>query len=92
MVISHSKVSLGTIKDKTSMALGNTSNQLTQERVRVLRDNTDFISTLLESLVGYAIVAADFDGNIIAYNEGARLIYGYDQEEVIGEACARQAA
>ena len=29
--------------------------------------NTDFTATLFESLVGYAIIAADFDGNIIAY-------------------------
>ena len=92
MVILHSKISMGSPKDKAAIALGTLHKQLIQERVRVLRDNTDFISTLLESLIGYAIIAADFDGNIIAYNEGARLIYGYDQEEVIGEACARQAA
>ena len=33
---------------------------------------------------GYAVIAADFDGNIIAYNEGARQIYGYDPAEVFG--------
>ena len=57
------------------------SQQLIQDRIRELRDNTDFVSTLLESLIGYAIIAADFDGNIIAYNEGARQIYGYNPEE-----------
>lgn len=59
--------------------------QLIQDRIRDLRENTDFVSTLFESLIGYAIIAADFDGNIIAYNEGARQIYGYAPEEIIGK-------
>jgi len=67
------------------MTVKQTSNLLIQERIEELRENTDFVSTLLESLVGYAIIAADFDGNIIAYNEGARQIYGYAPEEVIGK-------
>ena len=57
---------------------------LLQDRIRDLRENTDFVSALLETLVGYAIIAADFDGNIIAFNEGSRQIYGYAPEEVIG--------
>ena len=61
------------------------SQLLIQERIKDLRENTDFINTLLESLVGYAIIAADFDGNVIAYNEGARQIYGYTPEEAIGK-------
>ena len=61
-----------------------TGQQLIQDRIKYLRENTDFVSALFESLVGYAIIAADFDGNIIAYNEGARQIYGYAPEEVIG--------
>ena len=67
------------------MAVGTTFEQLIQERINELRENTDFISTLLESLVGYAIIAADFDGNIIAFNEGACEIYGYAPEEIIGQ-------
>jgi len=61
------------------------SQQLIQDRIRDLRENTDFVATLFESLVGYAIIAADFDGNIIAYNEGARQIYGYTPQEIIGQ-------
>jgi PAS domain S-box-containing protein len=61
------------------------NKQLIQNRIKELRENTDFVSTLLESLIGYAIIAADFDGNIIAYNEGARQIYGYAPEEIIGK-------
>ena len=61
------------------------SEQLIQDRIKDLRENTDFINALLESLVGYAIIAADFDGNVIAYNEGAHQIYGYAPEEVIAK-------
>ena len=61
------------------------SEQLVKDRIRELWENTDFISTLFESLTGYAIIAADFDANIIAYNEGARQIYGYAPEEIIGK-------
>jgi PAS domain S-box-containing protein len=67
------------------MTMKATAHSLIERRIQDLRDNTDFVTTLFEKLVGYAIVAADFDGNIIAYNEGARLIYGYTPEEVIGK-------
>ena len=58
---------------------------MVQDRITYLRENTDFISTVFDSLVGYAIIAADFDGTIIAYNQGAHQIYGYASEEVIGK-------
>jgi diguanylate cyclase (GGDEF)-like protein/PAS domain S-box-containing protein len=60
------------------------ANSIIQDRIQDLRENTDFVATVFDSLVGYAIIAADFDGNIIAYNEGAHQIYGYTPEEVIG--------
>ncbi|MBL7176161.1 MAG: PAS domain S-box protein [Desulfobacteraceae bacterium] len=56
-----------------------------QERIRGFRENTDFVATLFEGLTGYANIAADFDGNIIAYSEEGRKIYGYAPEEVIGK-------
>lgn len=59
--------------------------QLIQDKVRDLRENTDFISAIFQNLTGYAIIAADFDGNIIAYNNGAHQIYGYTPEEIIGK-------
>ena len=61
-----------------------TNEKLIQDRISELRENTDFIDAILDSLVGYAIIVMDFDGNVIAYNEGARQIYGYAPEEVIG--------
>jgi len=41
--------------------------------------------TLKHYLTGYAIIAADFDGNIIAYNKGSRKIFGYTPAEVVGK-------
>ncbi len=62
-----------------------TSQQLIRDRIEELRENTDVVDALLESLIGYAIIAADFNGNIIAFNEGARQMYGYGPEEIIGK-------
>jgi PAS domain S-box-containing protein len=61
------------------------AEELIRNRIKELWEQTDFKSTLFENLVGYAVIAADFDGNIIAYNEGARQIYGYSPEEVFGK-------
>ncbi len=58
---------------------------LVQDRIRDLWENTNFAFTIFESLIGYAIIAADFDGNIIAYNKGAHESYGYAPEEIIGK-------
>ncbi|MBU1053621.1 MAG: PAS domain S-box protein [Proteobacteria bacterium] len=60
-------------------------NGLMQERIQYLRENTDFVSSIFDNLIGYAIIVADFDGNIITYNEGAHQIYGYAPEEVVGK-------
>jgi hypothetical protein len=35
------------------------SKKLIRERIEYLRHHTDFVATLYESLVGYAIIAAD---------------------------------
>lgn len=58
---------------------------LIQTRIKNLWEDTDFALTIFQSLVGYAIIAADFDGNIIAYNKGAQQAYGYSPEEIIGK-------
>jgi PAS domain S-box-containing protein len=69
---------------KQESGIGSPAFDLMQDRIRDLRESTDFVSTLFESLTEYAIIAADFDGNVIAYNEGARQMYGYAPEEIIG--------
>jgi len=53
----------------------------------VLRDpqaTLDFVGDFLASSVGCAVIAADVDGLITVWDEGARLIYGYPAEDVVG--------
>lgn len=45
-----------------------------------------FLDSILESSTEYSIVATDPDGRIIAWNEGARRIYGYEENEVAGKS------
>jgi PAS domain S-box-containing protein len=44
------------------------------------------LSSILESSTEYSIVATDMQGTILAWNEGARRIYGYSAAEVVGKA------
>ena len=45
----------------------------------------DFIGNVLESSTEYSIIGKDLDGTILLWNEGARLLYGYEPEEVVGK-------
>jgi PAS domain S-box-containing protein len=78
------KVGKGVISVQGVHRVKDVSQQLIEEGISNLWENTDFVSTLFGSLVGYAIIAADFDGDVVAYNEGAHQMYGYAPEEVIG--------
>jgi PAS domain S-box-containing protein len=46
----------------------------------------DFITNILESSTEYSVVGKDLDGRILLWNEGARRLYGYEPEEVVGKA------
>src|ERR1700737_2538381 len=45
-----------------------------------------FIGNVLEASTEYSIIGEDLDGNIQHWNEGARRLYGYEPEDVIGKA------
>src|SRR5437899_9374615 len=45
-----------------------------------------FIRNILESSTEYSIIGKDLDGKILLWNEGARRLYGYEPEEVVGKA------
>ncbi len=45
-----------------------------------------FITNILESSTEYSIIGKDLEGTILLWNEGARRLYGYEPEEVIGRA------
>ena len=56
---------------------------------KILGDNAevvDFLGNILESSTEYSIIGKDLEGTIILWNEGARRLYGYEPEEVIGKA------
>ena len=46
----------------------------------------EFIENVLESSTEYSIIGKDLEGTILLWNEGARRLYGYEPEEVIGTA------
>ena len=49
-------------------------------------DQVAFLKSILEGSTEYSIVAKDLDGKVLAWNEGARLIYGYQPEDIIGKS------
>jgi PAS domain S-box-containing protein len=49
------------------------------------RGAVDFITNILESSTEYSIIAKDLSGKILLWNEGARRLYGYEPDEVVGK-------
>src|SRR5258708_4619853 len=45
-----------------------------------------FLKSILEGSTDYSIVAKDLDGTVLAWNEGARRIYGYEPQDIIGKS------
>jgi PAS domain S-box-containing protein len=54
--------------------------------VGTAQEAVDFITNILESSTEYSVIAKDLTGKILLWNEGARRLYGYEPEEVIGKA------
>jgi len=51
-----------------------------------LQEAMDFVTNILESSTECSIIGEDLDGDIILWSEGARRLYGYEPEEVVGKA------
>ncbi len=47
---------------------------------------SNFIGNVLEASTETSIIGMDLEGNIQLWNEGARRLYGYEPEEIIGKA------
>lgn len=60
-----------------------------KERTLKLQEMTNFLHSILAGSTEYSIIAEDLNGNILAFNKGASLIYGYRPEEVTGVANVR---
>jgi PAS domain S-box-containing protein len=54
--------------------------------IREAQEAMEFMANVLESSTEYSIIGKDLDGNILLWNEGARRMYGYEPEEVVGKA------
>jgi len=54
--------------------------------VGTAQEAVDFITNILESSTEYSVIAKDLSGKIVLWNEGARRLYGYEPEEVVGKA------
>ena len=50
------------------------------------QEAVDFITNILESSTEYSVIAKDLEGRILLWNEGARRLYGYEPDEVVGKA------
>ena len=60
-----------------------TTQQVVSQRER--REAEALNRQILDSAVDYAIVATDLDGLVTRWNEGARRIFGWDDQEILGE-------
>lgn len=58
--------------------------QQVRQQADQLAETTALLNSVLESATEYAITALDLDGRFLSWNEGARRIYGYISDEVIG--------
>ncbi|OHB46405.1 MAG: hypothetical protein A2099_06520 [Planctomycetes bacterium GWF2_39_10] len=57
-----------------------------QEKTSKLQETTNFLNSILVSSTEHSIIASDLEGNILAFNEGAKRMYGYEPEELIQKA------
>ncbi|MCF6156931.1 MAG: PAS domain S-box protein [Candidatus Brocadia sp.] len=54
-----------------------------QEKTAKLQETSNFLNSILVSSTEHSIIAADLDGNILAFNEGAKRMFGYEPEELV---------
>jgi PAS domain-containing protein len=50
------------------------------------QEAVEFITNILESSTEYSVIAKDLTGKIVLWNEGARRLYSYEPDEVVGKA------
>jgi PAS domain S-box-containing protein len=54
--------------------------------IREAQEAMEFLTNVIEASTEYSIIGKDIDGKILLWNEGARRMYGYTAEEVVGKA------
>src|SRR2546427_12170616 len=61
------------------------SNLFDSSILATAQQAVEFVSNILESSTEYSLIGKDLDGKILLWNEGARRMYGYAAEEVVGK-------
>lgn len=89
----HHLILLTAIANQSAIALENArlyaeQERIVEERTRTVVETTNFLRNILDSAVDYAIVAVDLQGVFLTWNEGARRMFGYSSDEVVGQATA----
>jgi len=63
--------------------------QRVEQRTAELSETTEFLDSVLNSATEYAIIATDTRWHILTFNEGARRMFGYEPEEILGQPALR---
>jgi PAS domain S-box-containing protein len=61
------------------------SNLFDSSILATAQQAVEFVSNILESSTEYSLIGKDLEGKILLWNEGARRMYGYSAEEVVGK-------
>lgn len=85
----------GDLSQKADISTGDEIGELAQsfnhmvasirDKTAELEETTNFLNSILLGSTEYAIVALDLDGRVQAFNEGARRVYGYEPQDVVGK-------
>src|SRR5260370_33549756 len=67
-------------------AVGEKGRLFDSSIIGTAQEAVDFIPNILESSTEYSLIAKDLTGKILLWNEGARRLYGYEPDEVVGKA------
>ena len=59
-----------------------------EQRTAEWREATDTLNAILDSSTEYAIIATDAQWRVVLFNEGARRIFGYEPQDMIGRPLA----
>ena len=62
--------------------------QIDHQIVSNAEETLELLGSVLKSSTENSLIGTDLDGKIVLWNEGARRIYGYESEEVVGRADA----
>jgi protein-histidine pros-kinase len=57
---------------------------LEAETLGTVAEAMEFVWNVVESSTEYSVIATDLEGTILLWNEGARRLYGYEPEEMVG--------